>query len=101
MNIQDSAALVTGGNRGIGEAFVRALLAAGARRVYVGTREPANARHLEEEAPGRAVAVTLDVTRPDQIAAATALCEDVSLLINNAGAFAMQRLIGAPDMSGA
>ncbi len=39
MKIEDSVALVTGGNRGIGEAFVRAFVAAGAKRVYVGSRQ--------------------------------------------------------------
>lgn len=86
MNLQDSVALVTGGNRGIGEAFVRALLAAGARRVYVGTRALANADHLKNEAPGKAVPVLLDVTNPEDIARAAQICGDVSLLINNAGA---------------
>lgn len=37
MQIEDSTALVTGGNRGLGKAFVQALLDAGARKVYVGT----------------------------------------------------------------
>lgn len=101
MDIKDSVALVTGGNRGIGEAFVRAFLEAGAAKVYVGTRDPANAQHLVDEAPGRVVAVELDVTKPEQIAAAAARCQDVSILVNNAGQFSMQTLLKAPDLSAA
>ncbi len=101
MQIQDSICLVTGGNRGIGEAFVRALLAAGAARIYVGARDPANAARLVAEAPGRVAAVRLDVTRPDQIARTAADCGDVSILVNNAGAFLNRRLIGADDISAA
>ena len=101
MKIEGSVVLVTGGNRGIGEAFVRAFLAAGAAKVYVGARDPANAAHLVAEAPDRVIAVALDITNPEQAAAAARRCDDVSILVNNAGAFTMQRLIGAPDMSGA
>ncbi len=101
MEIKDSVALVTGGNRGIGEAFVRAFIDAGAARVYVATRDPANARHLIEEGKGRIVAVRLDVTKPEQIEAAAAQCQDVSILVNNAGQFAMQTLLKAPDLSAA
>jgi len=101
MKIENCTALVTGGNRGIGEAFVRALLERGARRVYVGTREVANAQHLVDEAPERVVAVELDVTNPAHVAAAAERCGDVSLLINNAGQFSMKTLIGAEDMSAA
>ena len=62
MRIAGSTAIVTGGNCGIGEAFVRALVAAGASKVYVGSRKLAGAAHLEGEFPTNAVAVELDVT---------------------------------------
>jgi NAD(P)-dependent dehydrogenase (short-subunit alcohol dehydrogenase family) len=101
MKIRDSVALVTGGNRGIGEAFVRALLEAGAVRVYVGARDPANATALVDEFPGRAVAVALDVTSAEHVAAAARRCDDVNILVNNAGQFSRRRLIDAPDLEGA
>jgi NAD(P)-dependent dehydrogenase (short-subunit alcohol dehydrogenase family) len=101
MKIEGGSVLVTGANRGIGEAFVRAFLAAGASRIYAGSRDPANAQHLVDEAPGIVVAVELDVTDPAQVAAAARRCDDVSILVNNAGQFVMRRLIGSPDMSGA
>ena len=63
MEIRDRVALVTGANRGIGEAFVRVLLAeAGAAKVYAAARDPADAAHLERDFPGRCIAVRLDFT---------------------------------------
>ena len=101
MELKQSVALVTGGNRGIGEAFVRAFLAAGAERVYVGARDPANAQHLVDEGGGRVIAIALDVSKPEQIEAAAKQCQDVSIVVNNAGQFTMQTLLTAPDLSGA
>jgi len=99
MKIAGTTAIVTGGNRGIGEAFVRCLLEAGADRVYVGTRRLDGAAHLAEAYPDRAVPVELDVTDEDQVAAAAAACGDTAIVINNAGVHLGQTLLGAPDMA--
>lgn len=79
MNVRNSVALVTGANRGIGQAFTQALLARGARKVYAAARDPSTIR-----IPG-VEAIRLDVTKPDEIAAAAARATDATLVINNAG----------------
>jgi NAD(P)-dependent dehydrogenase (short-subunit alcohol dehydrogenase family) len=79
MKIQNSVAFVTGANRGLGAAFAKALLAGGAAKVYAAARDPASVK-----LPG-VTPIRLDVTRPDEIAAAARECGDVDLLINNAG----------------
>lgn len=79
MNIRNSVALVTGANRGLGLAFVQALLAGGARKVYAAARDPSSIT-----VPG-VIPVTLDITDPRHIEVAAAQCADVTLLINNAG----------------
>ena len=79
MNIQNAVVLVTGANRGIGLAFAQALLARGARKVYAAARDPATVT-----LPG-VQALRLDVTKPEEIAAAAQQANDVTLVINNAG----------------
>jgi NAD(P)-dependent dehydrogenase (short-subunit alcohol dehydrogenase family) len=79
MKIKGSVALVTGANRGLGAAFARGLLTAGAAKVYAAARDPAAVT-----LPG-VEAVRLDVTQPEQVSALARELTDVTLLINNAG----------------
>ena len=79
MTIADKAVLVTGANRGIGQALVEEALARGAKRVYAGTRQPL--AHPD----GRVTPLTLDVTSAAQIQAAADQVETLDVLINNAG----------------
>jgi NAD(P)-dependent dehydrogenase (short-subunit alcohol dehydrogenase family) len=85
ITIQNTTALVTGANRGIGRALVEALVARGAAKVYAAARRPETLADLVAQSGGRVVPLTLDITRPDQIGAAVAEAGDVALLINNAG----------------
>lgn len=85
MKIQGSVALVSGANRGIGKAYVEALVQAGAARIYAAARNVETLQDVVVIAPDRIIAVALDVTQPDQISAVVEQTQDVTLLINNAG----------------
>jgi NAD(P)-dependent dehydrogenase (short-subunit alcohol dehydrogenase family) len=79
ISFEGKAVLVTGANRGIGQALVEEALRRGARRVYAGTRQPM--AHPD----GRVAPLTLDVTSAAQIQAAVESVESLDVLINNAG----------------
>lgn len=83
------SALVTGASTGIGRATALRLDASG-WKVFAGVRKGEDADSLRAEASERLAPVILDVTDPDQIAAAAARIADESDggldgLVNNAG----------------
>jgi NAD(P)-dependent dehydrogenase (short-subunit alcohol dehydrogenase family) len=79
MKIAGKRILITGANRGVGEALVTEALRRGPARIYAGTRGAP--RHPE----GRVTPLALDVTDEAQIQRAAQDLEGLDLLINNAG----------------
>src|SRR6266436_3742864 len=79
MKLADKSVLVTGANRGIGQALVEEALRRGAKRVYASTRQPL--AHLDE----RVTSLTLDVTNTAEIQRAVEKVDSLDILINNAG----------------
>ena len=79
ITIEGKSVLVTGANRGLGQALVTQALQRGAARVYAGTRQPLI--HPDE----RVTPLVLDVTDPAQISQALESVETLDVLINNAG----------------
>jgi NAD(P)-dependent dehydrogenase (short-subunit alcohol dehydrogenase family) len=79
MNIEQKTILITGANRGIGQALVNEALQRGANRVYAGTRRPL--QHPDQ----RVTSLTLDVTNVSQIRQAVDQVDALDVLINNAG----------------
>jgi NAD(P)-dependent dehydrogenase (short-subunit alcohol dehydrogenase family) len=79
MTIADKTVLVTGANRGIGQALVKEALNRGAKRVYAGARQPLT------HGDGRVTPLTLDVTNAAQIQRAVDEVDSLDILINNAG----------------
>jgi NAD(P)-dependent dehydrogenase (short-subunit alcohol dehydrogenase family) len=71
--------LITGANRGLGQALVEDALRRGARRVYAGARQ-----RFAHEDP-RVTTLILDVTDDGQIQQAVEQVESLDVLINNAG----------------
>ena len=79
MTIEGKTVLITGANRGIGQALVDEALRRGAKRVYAGSRQPIT--HLDE----RVTPVVLDVTDTDQIRSVAEQVQSLDVLVNNAG----------------
>jgi NAD(P)-dependent dehydrogenase (short-subunit alcohol dehydrogenase family) len=90
--IKGTVALVTGGQRGLGRAFVDELLRRGATKVYATARAP------KPTTDPRITPLAVDVTDPDSVAAAADQARDVAIVVNNAGALFPAPLLKA-DMA--
>ncbi|MBG0850765.1 SDR family oxidoreductase [Streptomyces spinoverrucosus] len=88
--LEGSVALVTGGSRGIGKALVTALYERGAKKVYATARDPRTITHPD------AVPLALEVSDPASVEAAAAQAQDVTVLINNAGASVNANFLDSP-----
>jgi NAD(P)-dependent dehydrogenase (short-subunit alcohol dehydrogenase family) len=86
-DVEGKVALVTGANRGIGEAIVTAVLQHGAARVYAAVRDPDSAAPLLRAHGARVVPVVLDLLDPETIAEAARMAADVQIVVNSAGIF--------------
>lgn len=84
-NLKNKTILITGANRGIGKAYVEEFLKAGARKIYVGTRDLDAVADMVASHPEKLVPLLLDVTNGDHVRAAADKATDVEVLVNNAG----------------
>jgi NAD(P)-dependent dehydrogenase (short-subunit alcohol dehydrogenase family) len=99
MEIAGTVALVTGANRGIGDAFVRALLSRGAARVYATARQEADLARLRAIGDSRLIPILLDVTDAHQVARVASEARDVKILFNNAGVLDFGSVLDAPSVA--
>jgi len=91
-NLTGKAALVTGGNGGIGSGLARGLAQAGARVAIIARntdKSHAAAKALAEETGVAPLVLTADVSSPDQVAAVVNEAKNglgrIDILFNNAG----------------
>jgi NADP-dependent 3-hydroxy acid dehydrogenase YdfG len=101
MQISGAIVLITGANGGIASHFIEQLLNLGVAKIYVCARSVAKLNSLLTLDRDRIIPVELDVTNPQSVLTAASQCQDVNLLINNAGTSLNQGLIAASDIDGA
>src|SRR5262245_27117411 len=97
MKIENTAALVTGANRGIGAALVQALLERGPAKVYAAARQEVDLPAVGAKNDRRVIPVHLDVTNPAHVARVAGQAGDVSILFNNAGVLNFGSVLDAPS----
>lgn len=99
MNVENSIALVTGANGGLGQYYVEALRSQGVAKIYAGARSPKTLAALVADHPDIVIPIALDITDEQSVNQTATQCPDVTLLINNAGVGFNQGLIASPNLS--
>lgn len=79
MNIAGSTVLVTGASGGLGAALCDQFLGRGAASVYAAARDVSRV-----QVPG-AIPVQVDITDPESVGELASRCQDVDIVLNNAG----------------
>jgi NAD(P)-dependent dehydrogenase (short-subunit alcohol dehydrogenase family) len=82
--MNNSTALVTGANKGIGKEIARQLAAAGLT-VHVGSRDAGRGQRAVDEIGGNARLLVLDVTDGKSVSDAAQQIDNLDILVNNAG----------------
>lgn len=101
MQLKNAVVLVTGANGGIGKYYIEALRTAGVARIYAGARNPKSLTEMVATDSQRIIPISLDIIDQHSVMAAAANCQDVTLLINNAGIGLLKGFISATDLSSA
>lgn len=101
MQLENTVALVTGANGGIGKYYVEALRTAGVSRIYAGARNPNSLADMATIDSQRIIPIPLDITNEQSVITASEEYQDVTLLINNAGIGLLKGFISATDLSSA
>jgi NAD(P)-dependent dehydrogenase (short-subunit alcohol dehydrogenase family) len=99
MKIANSIALVTGANGGLGQHYVEVLRSLGAAKIYAAARNPKSLADMVATDPKVIIPIALDITSESSVNQVASECQDVTLLINNAGVGFNQGLIAASDLS--
>lgn len=100
--LRGQSAVVTGAGRGLGRAIARALAGAGCRVVLTarGAADLAETARLVEQAGGQALAVTADVTSPEQVGRVRDAALDrfgaIDIVVNNAGNLVLAPFVRLP-----
>lgn len=104
-SLTGKTALVTGASSGLGAHFARVLASAGAQVVLAARRVDKLEANLQaiEDAGGKAVAVAMDVTSPENVSQAMEQIADqmgpLHVLINNAGVADSRRFVTVDEES--
>jgi NAD(P)-dependent dehydrogenase (short-subunit alcohol dehydrogenase family) len=101
MKIKDAVAIITGANGGLGKHYVEGLRSKGAAKIYAAARNPDTLTALVASDPSTIIPLALDITDEQSVKQAASICQDVTILINNAGVGFNQGLIAAADLSSA
>lgn len=84
--LENEVVLITGANRGIGKAILSEAVRRGSKKVYAAVRDPGSLSELIEQFGDKLVPLQLDLSQPETIKKAAAVAQNVTVVINNAGA---------------